>query len=100
MITLKHDVVSPRAYDRINALGGTHAYHQGYPSRLSIIDKGHDYLKEADYNEYKSKYKHPIWDKLKKEIEVNGGHGGMDFVLIYRIIDSLNNGTAHGYGCI
>ncbi|MBE9463646.1 Gfo/Idh/MocA family protein [Dyadobacter subterraneus] len=92
MITLKHDVVSPRAYDRINALGGTHAYHQGYPSRLSIIDKGHDYLKEADYNEYKSKYKHPIWDKLKKEIEVNGGHGGMDFVLIYRIIDSLNNG--------
>jgi len=92
MIMLKHDVVSPRAYDRINSLAGTHAYHQGYPSRLSIVDKGHEYLKEADYNEYKSKYKHPIWDKLKKEIEVNGGHGGMDFVLIYRIIDSLNNG--------
>jgi len=92
MITLKHDVVSPRAYDRINSLAGTHAYHQGYPSRLSILDKGHSYLEEADYNEYKSKYKHPIWDKLKKEIEVNGGHGGMDFVLIYRIIDSLNNG--------
>lgn len=92
MITLKHDVVSPRSYDRINSLGGTHAYHQGYPSRLSVIDKGHQFLKEADYNEYRSKYKHPIWDKLKKEIEVNGGHGGMDFVLVYRIIDCLNNG--------
>ncbi|TDE12891.1 Gfo/Idh/MocA family protein [Dyadobacter psychrotolerans] len=92
MITLKHDVVTPRPYDRINALAGTHAYHEGYPSRLSILDKGHSFLKEADYNEYKSKYKHPIWDKLKKEIEVNGGHGGMDFVLIYRIIDALNNG--------
>ncbi len=92
MITLKHDVVTPRPYDRINSLAGTHAYHQGYPSRLSLLDKGHDFLKEADYAEYKSKYKHPIWDKLQKEIEVNGGHGGMDFVLIYRIIDSLNNG--------
>lgn len=94
MIMLKHDVVSPRPYDRINSLGGTHAYHQGYPSRLSIIDKGHEFLKEADYNEYRSKYKHPIWEKLKKEIEINGGHGGMDFVLIYRIIDALNNGRA------
>ncbi len=92
MITLKHDIVTPRPYDRINALAGTHAFHQGYPSRLSILDKGHDFLKEADYNEYKSKYKHPIWNKLKKEIEVNGGHGGMDFVLIYRIVDALNNG--------
>lgn len=92
MITLKHDIVTPRPYDRINALAGTHAFHQGYPSRLSILDKGHSFLKEADYNEYKSKYKHPIWDKLKKEIEVNGGHGGMDFVLIYRIIDALNTG--------
>lgn len=92
MITLKHDIVTPRPYDRINALAGTHAYHQGYPSRLSILGKGHEWLKEVDYNEYKSKYKHPIWDKLKKEIEVNGGHGGMDFVLIYRIVDALNNG--------
>jgi hypothetical protein len=93
MITLKHDVVTPRPYDRINALAGTHAFHQGYPSRLSMLDKGHDFLKEADYNEYKSKYKHPIWDKLKKEIELNGGHGGMDFVLVYRIIDCLNKGV-------
>jgi predicted dehydrogenase len=92
MITLKHDVVSPRPYDRINALAGTHAYHEGYPSRLSILDKGHEFLKEADYSEYKSKYRHPIWDKLKKEIAIHGGHGGMDFVLIYRIIDALNNG--------
>ena len=74
-------------------LAGTHAFHQGYPSRLSLLDKGHDFLKEADYNEYKSKYKHPIWDKLKKEIELNGGHGGMDFVLVYRIIDCLNKGV-------
>lgn len=93
MITLKHDVVTPRPYDRINALAGTHAFHQGYPSRLSLLEKGHDFLKEADYNEFKSKYKHPIWDKLKREIELNGGHGGMDFVLVYRIIDCLNKGV-------
>lgn len=92
LITLKHDVVTPRPYSRINALAGTHAYHEGYPSRLSILEKGHDFLKEVDYNEYKSKYKHPIWEKLKKEIELNGGHGGMDYVLAYRIVDALNQG--------
>lgn len=31
---------------------------------------------------------------MKEEIERNGGHGGMDFVLIYRLIDCFNRGTA------
>ena len=38
------------------------------------------------------RFKHPIWEKLKNEIAKNGGHGGMDFVMMYRLIDNLNNG--------
>lgn len=92
MILVKHDVVTPRPYNRINALAGTKGYHEGYPSRLSLVDKGHEYLNEADYNFYKEKYEHPVWAKLKSGIEKYGGHGGMDFVMIYRLIDCLNNG--------
>ncbi|NKI25445.1 Gfo/Idh/MocA family oxidoreductase [Arenibacter sp. 6A1] len=93
-IMLQHDVVSPRPYSRINALSGTKAYHEGYPSRLSIAGKGHDWLKEAEYKAYMDKYKHPIWDHLKEEIKLHGGHGGMDFIMLYRLIDCFNNGKA------
>ncbi|MDN5214468.1 Gfo/Idh/MocA family oxidoreductase [Fulvivirgaceae bacterium BMA12] len=93
-ILLQHDVVTPRPYSRINALAGTKAYHEGYPSRLSMnsVKGGHHWLSEAEYKEMKEKYKHPIWDKLKNEIAQYGGHGGMDFVQIYRLIDNLNRG--------
>lgn len=91
-ILLQHDVVSPRPYSRINALAGTKAYHEGYPSRLAVDGKNHEWLKEAEYKEWREKYKHPIWNKLKGEIEKNGGHGGMDFVMMYRLIDCLNKG--------
>jgi len=92
MILVQHDVVTPRPYNRINALAGTKGYHEGYPSRPSLVDKGHEWLNDDDYNRYKEEYKHPVWEKLKTGIEKYGGHGGMDFVMIYRIIDCLNNG--------
>lgn len=92
-ILVQHDVVTPRPYSRINALAGTKAYHEGYPSRLSVKGKNsHDWLSEADYKEMREKYKHPIWTNLKDAIAKNGGHGGMDFVQIYRLVDCLNRG--------
>lgn len=91
-ILIQHDVVTPRPYSRINAIAGTKAYHEGYPSRLSIAGKGHEWLDESAMMEYQEKYRHPIWDKLKEGIAKNGGHGGMDFVQMYRLIDCLNNG--------
>lgn len=93
MIHLYHDIVTPRPYSRKNSLAGTKAYHEGYPSRLCIGDKGHEWLKEEDYQKYKRDYNHPIWIKLKAEITKYGGHGGMDFVEIYRLIDNLNRGV-------
>ena len=91
-ILVQHDVVTPRPYTRINALAGTKAFHEGYPSRLSIEGKGHGWLQDEEYKEYRDKYQHPIWESLKEPIEKYGGHGGMDFVEIYRLIDSLNKG--------
>jgi len=91
-ILVQHDVVTPRPYSRINALAGTKAFHEGYPSRLSIEGKGHGWLPEEEYKEYRDKYQHPIWESLKEPIEKYGGHGGMDFVEIYRLIDNLNKG--------
>ena len=93
-ILVQHDVVTPRPYDRLNALGGTKAFHAGYPSRLSIDGKGHGWLEEEEYAKYRQEYNHPIWENLKEAIAKNGGHGGMDFVMTYRMIDCLNKGWA------
>ncbi len=92
MITLKHDVATPRPYNRINAIAGTMGYHEGYPSRLAVNEYGHGWVEEEVYREYREKYEHPIWKNMRVEIEKHGGHGGMDFVLVYRIIDNLNKG--------
>ncbi|MFY0605912.1 MAG: Gfo/Idh/MocA family oxidoreductase [Cyclobacteriaceae bacterium] len=97
-ILLQFDVHTGRPYSRINKVVGTKAVHDGYPSRL-YIDKeelsywGHKWLDDDGYNEYKSKYQHPIIKKLKTISEdYKQGHGGMDFVMIYRLIKCLNLG--------
>jgi hypothetical protein len=94
MIILKHDVVSPRPYSRINLLAGTRAYHEGYPSRLALYDeeRGHVWLDEKKFKEMRENYEHPLWKKMKTEAEKNGGHGGIDYIEFYRLINNLNRG--------
>jgi hypothetical protein len=93
-ILLQHTVVTPRPYSRINALSGTKGHHEGYPSRLSLLSEnhGHSWLSDEKYKEMRERFKHPIWNKLKDEIAKNGGHGGMDFVMMYRLVDKFNKG--------
>jgi predicted dehydrogenase len=97
-IMLQFDVHTGRPYSRINQLVGTKAVHEGYPSRLYIDGEelefwGHRWLSEEDYLTYSKKYEHPIMSKLKKISEsFKQGHGGMDFIMIYRLISCLNKG--------
>ncbi|MEZ4961508.1 MAG: Gfo/Idh/MocA family oxidoreductase [Saprospiraceae bacterium] len=92
-ILLQHDVVTGRPYNRINMLAGTKAFHKGYPSQMSVGGHGHGFLKEEEYKEFKERYAHPLWKKLEAEAAKNGGHGGMDFVMLWRLIDCLNKGV-------
>jgi predicted dehydrogenase len=93
-ILVQHDVISPRPYSRKNVLSGTKAYHEGYPSRISIKGRNsHEFLPENEYQELRSKYKHWIWKKMEEELADNPNfHGGMDYLMTYRVIDCLNNG--------
>lgn len=99
-IMLQFDVHTGRPYNRLNTVVGTKAVHEGYPSRLYINEEelawwGHNWLDEEKYKEYREKYNHPLWAKLKSQISDNAiGHGGMDFVMIYRLIRCLNQGIS------
>jgi predicted dehydrogenase len=97
-ILLQFDVHTGRPYSRINKVVGTKAVHDGYPSRLYIekgepVFWGHKWLPQEEYDAYRSKFMHPVIKKLKEISQsFKQGHGGMDFVMIYRLIRSLNLG--------
>ncbi len=97
-ILLQFDVHTGRPYSRINKVVGTKAVHDGYPSRLYIEPEeptywGHKWLEGEAYQNYREKYTHPIIKKLKTvSQEFKQGHGGMDFVMMYRLITCLNEG--------
>ena len=95
-ILLQHDSHTGRPYSRLNKVVGSKAAHYGYPSQL-YIDNGptweHDWLPDFVAAEYRSQFEHPVWAKLRQNAtEHEHGHGGMDFVMMYRLIRCLNLG--------
>lgn len=98
-IMLQFDVHSGRPYNRLDKVVGSRAAHYGYPSRLYIDHgaswDGHRWLSDEAEAEYRDKYEHPLWSRLQKLAEEHPqGHGGMDFVMMYRLIRCLNQGES------
>jgi hypothetical protein len=99
-IMVQHDVVSPRPYSRINATSGSEATFFDYPPRLAINDPksfglnspgSHAWLDDKDMEIMRQKFTHPLWQKLEERAK-GGGHGGMDFVMNWRLLDSIRQG--------
>ena len=99
-IMIQHDVISPRPYSRINAVCGTGATFFDYPARLAINDPksyglkssgSHEWLAGPDLAMMREKFTHPLWKKLAERSK-GGGHGGMDFVMNWRLLDCLRQG--------
>jgi hypothetical protein len=53
---------------------------------------GEEYLSTEERNAYLEKYQHPIVKDILKKAKEVGGHGGMDFIMDYRLIYCLHNG--------
>ncbi len=107
-ILVEHDIVSPRPYSRMYQLSGTKGFANKYPSQGFALSSGsidpelaknHENLITHRFvsNELKAalmeKYRHPIVDKeLEALAKKVGGHGGMDFIMDYRLIYCLQKG--------
>ncbi len=89
-IVIQHDVTSPRPYSRIHLVSGTKAFARKYPSEK--IANGHDWLTEEEMKAVAEKYTPPIVQKVGEMAKKVGGHGGMDFIMDWRLIDCLRNG--------
>ena len=92
-IKIQHDVTSPRPYSRIHMLSGTKGFAQKWPVRgISLEPDGHRFLPADALGELLKKYEHPIVSEVVEKAREVGGHGGMDFIMDYRLIYCLRHG--------
>lgn len=92
-IMIQHDVTSPRPYNRIHILSGTKGFVQKYPVQgIALEPNAHEFLSEKEMEKMLKKYEHPIVKEVGEKAKEVGGHGGMDFIMDYRLIYCLRNG--------
>ena len=109
-VLLQHDVVSPRPYSRINMISGTLGTFADYPPRIFFDEasklapprkKGEDedWLpveqnpKKRKAGGIEDRYEDALWKKLAK-VAVKSGHGGMDYVMSWRLVECMREGLA------
>ena len=88
---LQHDVSTPRPYSRIHLLSGTKAVAQKWPDP-ERIGFGHSWAKPEELQKLYDQYSPPIVKHIGEIAKEVGGHGGMDFIMDWRLIDCLRNG--------
>jgi predicted dehydrogenase len=92
-IMLQHDVSSPNMYSRIHRITGTKGSALKYPLPGKISnDTKESWLTEAEMKDLEQKYQPAIVKKIGEMAKEVGGHGGMDFLMDWRVIDCLRNG--------
>ena len=91
-IMLQHDVTSPRPYTRIHAISGTKAMARAYPSPQIGSNYNEGWFSEEKFRQTEAKYTPGITKRVGEEARRVGGHGGMDTILAWRLVDCLRNG--------
>lgn len=106
-ILIEHNVNSPRPYSRMYQLTGTKGFANKYPTQGYALDGGvidpavaanhenlnaHSFVPDDVRKALMERYKHPIVKGIEAKAKEVGGHGGMDFVMDYRLIYCLQKG--------
>ena len=97
-IMVQWDETSPRPYTRHNLIQGTKGILAGFPTRVALeggIDGAtknhHQWAEGEQLASLYEKYDHPLYKRLN-EAAKGSGHGGMDGLMMYRIVECLQNG--------
>ncbi|WP_309051991.1 Gfo/Idh/MocA family oxidoreductase [Streptomyces sp.] len=88
VIRLEHDVSTPHPYSRINSLGGTRGVFEDYPARI-YLEPDHKNHQWGDFAAYAAEFDHWLW---KEHANPPGGHGGMDYIMIFRLMQCMRLG--------
>lgn len=117
-IDMQHNVMTPRPYSRMYQLVGTEGFAnkypiEGYTFKTDQINKvapelgttpdienlnHHTFAPKGVVEAMMEQYKHPVQRQLVDGIPLEeyskrvGGHGGMDFIMDYRLVYCLRHG--------
>ncbi len=89
-ITVKHAVTTPHPYDRINMIAGTKGVFQDFPPRIYFDEMNKD-ESWGSIDDWKQ-YTHPLWKKEGELAAKVGGHRGMDFLMLFRLLECVREG--------
>lgn len=108
VIEIQHNVMTPQPYNRLYQLTGSKGFANKYPVEGYALDakqlnasgvqpkidnlNAHGFLPKAEMDALVEKYQHPILKKYGEIAKEVGGHGGMDFIMDYRLVYCLRNG--------
>ena len=97
-IMIQWDETSPRPYTRHNLVQGTLGTLAGFPTRVAreggvegITKDHHWWVQGKQMQMLYEKYDHPLYKRLNNSTK-NSGHGGMDGIMMYRIVECLQKG--------
>lgn len=98
-IMIQWDETSPRPYTRHNLIQGTKGALAGFPTRIAfeggvpgVTDSHHRWAEGEQLEAILEQHEHPMYKRLGALSKKMGGHGGMDFMMLYRIVECLRNG--------
>jgi predicted dehydrogenase len=93
-IMVQWNETSPRPYSRHDLIMGTKGTLTGYPSRAAIEGRGsyHEWLEGPEFDKLQTEFDHPLWKRMGALAQKMGGHGGMDFIMLYRMVECLRKG--------
>jgi Glycosyl hydrolase 109, C-terminal domain/Oxidoreductase family, NAD-binding Rossmann fold len=89
-IMVQHDVSSDHPYSRIHLLQGTRGKVRKFPEEHIAL--GEEWANPEKMKEFYDKYSPEIVKRVGEMAKKVGGHGGMDFIMDWRLIDCLRNG--------
>lgn len=91
-ILLQHNVTLPTPYSRLNAVRGTKGAFEDFPARFYVEGEGQPHAWRPLDAETRARYTHPLWQRIGDIARAKGGHGGMDYIMAYRLIETMREG--------
>ncbi|TAI46758.1 Gfo/Idh/MocA family protein [Flagellimonas allohymeniacidonis] len=97
-VMVQWDETSPRPYSRLNLIQGTKGTLAGFPTRVALeggveglTEDHHSWVQGEQLQALYEKYDHPLYKRLNQAAK-GSGHGGMDGIMVYRIVECLQKG--------
>ena len=90
-ILVTHDTNAPRPYSRKILIQGTQGLARKYPEEKIYLEGKSPAHRWEDLSNYRNEYEHPLIKSLSEQAK-GAGHGGMDFIEDYRLVQCLREG--------